>query len=191
MKTLPGCCARYFNNSNSLKVRSSARPRIFAEYAPSSITISPVRISPAASSTCASALLLREILRRMRASTSAGPAVSRMTSFIPHSALTAARPPSVTIRMSGAPRPVLAKSVASDFAWESSRRASRKMTSPEGASIRMLASAGRMRTWCESNPRAGRTSLDPPNVFVSRSNFAICSPPLVTQYVQLGGEYRA
>ena len=46
MKTRPGCCARYFSSSNSLNVRSSARPRSRQVYVHSSIVSSPARTTP-------------------------------------------------------------------------------------------------------------------------------------------------
>ena len=61
----------------------------------------------------------------------------------------------------------------SDLAMASSRRASTMTTSADGASTRAEASAGRMRTWCESSPSAGTTSALGAKVFVSSSRWAI------------------
>jgi hypothetical protein len=74
----------------------------------------------------------------MRASTSAGPAVSRMTSSIPQSALNAVNPPSVVIAMIGQPTPVECRSFVSDLTAGRSRRASIKTRSTSGASTRRL-----------------------------------------------------
>ena len=69
-----------------------------------------------------------------------------MTSSIPQSALTALSAPSVAIAMTGQPSPVEVSKVVSDLAAGNSRRASTRTTSISGASTRMLASAGMMRT---------------------------------------------
>ena len=160
-------------SSNSLKVKSSARPLIFAVYELSSMTTSPVRISRADGSLANFSASMRPMARRIRASSSAGPAVSRMTSSIPQSALIAERAPSVAIATIGQSRPVVVNNFASAFAAGNSLRASRKMQSTSGTSTSTDASAGRMRTWCCKSPRLGITSALAPRVFVRRRILAI------------------
>src|ERR1700749_4462679 len=119
---------------------------------------SPERISSGASATAAMAR--RPMASLTLASTSAGPAVFRITSSAPHSALTAARPPSVTMANSGQSRPVVCSSLQILLACARSRRASTRTASAGGASTSAEASAGSTRTGCSSSPRAGRTSAD-------------------------------
>ena len=154
-------------------MRSSERPLIFAVYELSSITTSPVRISRADGSVAISSAWMRPIEIRIRASTSAGPAVSRMTSSMPQSALIAERPPSVAIAIIGQLTPVEVIKRASDLADAISLRQSMKSASTSGISISTDASAGRIRTWCCKSPRLGSTSALAPRVFVSRSMRAI------------------
>src|SRR6478736_733 len=134
------------------------------------MTSAPAVIGPP-SSTAAS--VVRPTASRSRASTSAGPAVSRMTSSMPQSLVMPARPPSVTTTISGLEMPVVQMTRHSDLAMASSRRASTMTTSACGASTRAEASAGRMRTWCDSSPSAGTTSALGAKVFVSSSRWAI------------------
>ena len=119
------------------------RPLIFAVYAFSSITTSPLLISLSASANSAN---LRPWEIRIRASISAGPAVSKITSVAPHSALTADNPPSVVIKIIGDALPVVCRIFIKDFAPGRSRRASTNKTSKSGVSINADASAGATRT---------------------------------------------
>src|ERR1039457_3441844 len=119
---------------------------------------SPERISSGASATAAMAR--RPMASLTLASTSAGPAVCKITSSTPHSALTAASPPSVTIAKSGQSRPVVCRSQQMLLACARSRRASISTASAGGASTRADASAGSTRTGCSKSPRAGSTSAD-------------------------------
>src|SRR5450759_3242073 len=119
---------------------------------------SPERISSGASATAAMAR--RPMASLTLASTSAGPAVCKITSSTPHSALTAASPPSVTIAKSGQSRPVVCRSRQMLLACARSRRASISTASAGGASTRADASAGSTRTGCSKSPRAGSTSAD-------------------------------
>src|SRR6201996_3044583 len=102
----------------------------------------------------------RPVASRRRASTSAGPAVFKITSSAFHSALTAASPPSVTMASMGQSRPVVCSSLQILLACARSRRASTRTASAGGASTSAEASAGSTRTGCSSSPRAGRTSAD-------------------------------
>ena len=72
----------------------------------SSILTSPLLISPACGFDATNSIACLPSAMRIRVSTSAGPAVSRMTSSIPQSALTAVNPPSVVIAIIGQPTPV-------------------------------------------------------------------------------------
>ena len=100
----------------------------------------------------------RPITSRMRASTSAGPAVSSSTSSTPQSAETAVRPPSVSTRTSGTFTPVVFRILHSDLALARSCRASTKIRSEAGALISDAGSAGIDRVRWLSSPSAGRTS---------------------------------
>src|SRR4051794_37878095 len=104
---------------------------------------------------------------RSRASTSAGPAVSTMTSSTPQSALTAARPPSVTTSSNGQSTPVVRRIRQRDRTCGRSRRPSTSSASAGDASSRADASAGATRMVCERRPSAGSTSVDGCSVFVS------------------------
>ena len=115
---------------------------------------SPDRISSGASAAAAKAR--RPMASRTLASTSAGPAVCKITSSAPHSALTAARPPSVTIANSGQSRPVVCSSRQILLAWARSRRASTSTASAGGASTRADASAGSTRTGVQQQPQRGQ-----------------------------------
>ncbi len=86
---------------------------------------------------------------------------------MPQSAVTAARPPSVTTRISGQPGPVERSSWHSDRTCGRSRRPSTRMTSAPGVSTRAGPSAGATRTLCSSRPRAGSTSVDGCRALVS------------------------
>ena len=79
------------------------------------------------------ALVSRPTASRSRASTSAGPALARMTSSTPQSALSATRPASVTTAISGTPRPVACSMRQVARASESSERASTSTASGLGA----------------------------------------------------------
>ena len=92
---------------------------------------------------------------------------------MPQSLVMPASPPSVTTTSSGIEMPVVQMTRHSDLAMASSRLASTMTTSADGASTRAEASAGRMRTWCESSPSAGTTSALGAKVFVSSSRWAI------------------
>ena len=142
-------------------------------YAFSSITISPVRISPDAGSIALRIAKCSPIVIRIRASTSAGPAVSRMTSSMPHSALTAESPPSVVITITGEPIPVEVSKRVRLLAAGKSRRASMKRRSISGTSTSTLASAGRILTWCWSRASAGSTSALAPRALVRRRTRAM------------------
>src|SRR5215467_9049035 len=136
---------------------------------------SPDRISSGASATTARARRPRASLTL--ASTSAGPAVAKITSSAPHSALIAARPPSVTIANSGQSRPVVCSSLQMLFARARSRRASTSTTSAGGASTRAEASAGSTRTGCSKSPSAGRTSADGSSApVISSRSLTLCLP---------------
>ncbi len=106
----------------------------------------------------------------MRASISAGPALSRSTSSMPQSAATTASPPSVRISSTGWSEPVVRISRHRSRAWASSRRPSIRTRSDAGASSRALPSAGRILTWCGSSARPGSTSAEGWVVLVSRSS---------------------
>ncbi len=75
----------------------------------------------------------RPSARRMRASASAGPALTRMTSSTPQSAETAVRPPSVRMSTSGTVTPVVLRILHNDFALARSWRASTRIKSHAGA----------------------------------------------------------
>src|SRR5204863_288102 len=128
---------------------------------------SPDRISSGASATVAAAR--RPMASLILASTSAGPAVCKITSSAPHSALTAARPPSVTIAKSGQSRPVACSRRQMLLACTSSRRASTSTASAGGASTSADASAGSTRTGCSRSPSAGSTSADGSSTLVISS----------------------
>ncbi len=115
---------------------------------------------------------------RSRASTSAGPAVSSRTSSMPHSAVTAASPPSVTTRISGLPIPVERRSWQRLRICGRSRLPSTRMTSALGVSTRAEPSAGATRTVCRSRPSAGSTSADGCSALVSRRSELIPGSPL-------------
>ena len=134
---------------------------------------SPVRISRADGSEATSSLITLPIAIRIRASTSAGPAVSRMTSLTPQSLLNAESPPSVVIAIIGQSIPVATITRVSAFAAGRSRRASMKRHSISGISIKIDASAGRILTWCWRSPRLGSTSALAPSVLVRRRTLAI------------------
>ncbi len=134
---------------------------------------SPWRISDEVGSSDSSCAVCAPTVMRIRASTSAGPAVSRMTSLTPQSAVNAERPPSVVIAMMGAPTPVVERSRVSDFAVGKSRRASTKTTSMSGVSTRTDASSGMTLQVCCNKPSAGRTSALAPCEFVSSNTLAI------------------
>src|SRR2546430_8144618 len=127
----------------------------------------PERISSGASATAAPAR--RPTASLILASTSAGPAVCKITASAPGWALTAARPPSVTIATSGQSRPVACSRRQMLLACTSSRRASISTTSAGGASTRADASAGSTRTGCSRSPRAGSTSADGSSALVISS----------------------
>src|SRR3954452_16632742 len=110
---------------------------------------------------------IRPSTRRMRASTSAGPAVSRRTSLTPQSALTAVRPPSVRMSTSGTVTPVVCRILQSDLALARSARASTRMTSDGGAVISCAGSAGMARTRWLSRPSAGNGSASTALVRIS------------------------
>lgn len=86
---------------------------------------------------------------------------------MPQSAVTAARPPSVTTRISGQPGPVERSSWHSDRTCGRSRRPSTRMTSAPGVSTRAGPSAGATRTLCSSRPSAGSTSVEGCSALVS------------------------
>ncbi len=86
---------------------------------------------------------------------------------MPQSAVTAARPPSVTTRISGQPGPVERSSWHSDRTCGRSRRPSTRMTSAPGVSTRAGPSAGATRTLCSSRPSAGSTSVEGCRALVS------------------------
>ena len=113
--------------------------------------------------------LCRPTASRTRASTSAGPAVYRMTSSTPQSVETAVSPPSVTMRTSGASRPVVLRILHRDFAPTRSVRASTKMTSAFGALTSYAGSAGICRTRWLSSSRAGRAGAPPSAELKTRS----------------------
>src|SRR5207302_4898518 len=129
----------------------------------------PERISSVAGTCWAAA---RPSASRMRASTSAGPAVSSTTSSRPQSAATAASPPSETTASSGAEAPVVRSTRLVARAAIRSRRASRITRSAGGASTSTAASSGRTRTVCPSKPSVGSTSADEPGELVNRSSVA-------------------
>lgn len=139
----------------------------------SSMTTSPWRISEEVGSSASRAAVCAPTAMRIRASTSAGPAVSRMTSLAPQSAVNAERPPSVVIAMMGAPTPVVESKRVSDFALGRSRRASTKTISITGVSTRTDASNGATLQVCCKRPSAGRTSALAPCELVSSNTFAI------------------
>src|SRR6202023_970961 len=128
---------------------------------------SPERISSGASATAATAR--RPMASLILASTSAGPAVCKITSSTLHSALPAASPPSVTIAKSGQSRPVACSRRQMLLACTSSRREAPSTTSAGGASTRADASAGSTRTGCSRSPRAGSTSADGSSALVISS----------------------
>jgi hypothetical protein len=90
-----------------------------------------------------------------------------MTSSTPQSALTAARPPSVTTSSTGQSTPVVRRTRHRDRTCGRSRRPSTSSASAGDASSRADASAGATRIVCESRPSAGSTSVDGCSVFVS------------------------
>ena len=122
---------------------------------------------PAPRSTAATAR--RPMASRSLASTSAGPAVFRITSSMPQSAFTAARPPSVTIANSGQSRPVVRSSRQMLLACARSRRASTRTASAGGASTSADASAGQDADRVQQQARAGSTSADGSSTLVISS----------------------
>ena len=92
---------------------------------------------------------------------------------MPHSGVSPASPPSVSTANSGADSPVVRMTRHSERAMASSRRASTSTASAGGASMRAVASAGRMRTWWLSRPRAGSTSALGAKALVSSRRWAI------------------
>src|SRR5471030_624899 len=116
----------------------------------------------------------RPMTSRIRASTSAGPAVSRTTSSTPQSGLTAVSPPSVRTSMRGTFSPVVRRILHSDFALARSCRASTKIRSQVGALISDAGDAGIWRVRWLSKPSAGRTSVSTAEV---RINSCATGPP--------------
>jgi hypothetical protein len=123
-----------------------------AVYESSSITTSPDLISLREGFLASWVIASLPITILIRASTSAGPAVSRITSVIPQSALMADSPPSVVTIINGVETPVVVINFVKDFAVGRSRLASMIMQSVIGASTKTDASAGRIRTSCCSKP---------------------------------------
>ena len=107
-----------------------------AVYESSSITTSPDLISLREGFLASCSIASLPITILIRASTSAGPAVSRITSVIPQSALIADRPPSVVTIINGVETPVVVINFVKDFAVGSSRLASMIMQSVIGASTK-------------------------------------------------------
>ncbi len=87
-----------------------------AEYESSSITTSPDLISFRDGFLASWVIASLPITILIRASTSAGPAVSRITSVIPQSALIADSPPSVVTMINGVDTPVVVINFVQDFA---------------------------------------------------------------------------
>ena len=143
------------------------------------MTTSPWRISCAVGSLASVASSRRPIAIRIRASISAGPAVSRMTSSTPHSDVNALRPPSVVIAITGALTPVDVSNFEKLLAFGRSVRASIKTQSITGASINTDASMGRILIVCCNSPSAGRTCALAPVEFVNSNTFAISHRPHV------------
>ena len=85
-------------------------------YESSSITTSPLLISLREGFLASWVIASLPITILIRASTSAGPAVSRMTSVIPQSALIADRPPSVVTIIIGVETPVVVINFVKDLA---------------------------------------------------------------------------
>src|SRR3954454_20384433 len=136
---------------------------------------SPERISSLCSDAAAADWVTRPSASRTRASTSAGPAWSTMTSSRPQSGATAARPPSVTTAMSGTDVPVARSTRLVERAASRSRRASSSTRSAGGASTSAAASSGSTRTVCPSSPSVGKTSAEDPGAFVRSSKVATSS----------------
>ena len=101
----------------------------------------------------------RPIARRMRASASAGPADSRITSSTPQSDCTAVSPPSVSTSSTGTVTPVVTRILHSDLALARSSRASTRIRSAVGAVTSDAGSAGMLRVRWFRSPSAGNTSL--------------------------------
>ena len=135
---------------------------------------SPERISSGAAGT---ALAWRPMARRSRASSSAGPAVASMTSSAPHSAVTAARPPSVSTARMGTCGAARRSNWQSCLAEIRSRRASTRIASAAAASSNEIMSAGPVRTVCNSRPSAGMISTGGSAALVSRNSSLILLPP--------------
>src|SRR4051794_3802854 len=136
---------------------------------------SPDRISSLCSDAAAAVWLTRPRASRTRASTSAGPAWSTMTSSRPQSGATAARPPSVTTATSGTDVPVARNTRLVERAASRSRRASSSTRSAGGASTNAAASRGSTRTVCPSSPSVGKTSAEGPGELVRSSKVATSS----------------
>src|SRR4051812_234201 len=119
---------------------------------------SPARTTPGSVAGLADSTL--PTARRSRASTSAGPAVSRSTSLTPHSADSPASPPSVSTAKTGAVMPVVCMSRVSERAAMRSRRASTSTASVGAVSSRAEISSGATRTVWDSRPSAGSTSAE-------------------------------
>src|ERR1700712_5779816 len=123
---------------------------------------SPTATAPSLTAAPRAGAAARLAARRRRASTSAGLAVSRMTSDRPQSLETATRPPSVTTASKGAESPVVRSSRARPRAPARSRRASRSTASTAGASSNAEGSGEATRTSCGKRDMPGRTSAAPP-----------------------------
>ena len=115
----------------------------------------------------------RPTASRSRASTSAGPPLSSSTSSTPHSAVTPARPPSVTIdhqRGGHAPWCAAAGTASGSGPARGGRRPARRRTA--GSRRSAEASAGSTRTWWPSRARAGRTWALGSSALVRRRSWA-------------------